>query len=248
MITDKEVLINNIKADITKAFADVEFIDWNHTYLHKPTNTYLPSVSKKYKQFEVPFDSSIARFVAPKMGLTESELLQQWKEKGILSAERGTRIHKFAEDWVNNNALEPSDDAEKGIIQFFKDHPNYVVITQELIMFHKLYMYSGTMDLLLYDTETEDFILADWKTNEDLHKNFKKQKLLEPFTDMLQCPLNLYKIQLSLYDMCLESIEFPIEKRIIIWLEKDGSTDKLYQLFEAEDLKPKLKEYYGNNS
>ena len=139
MINDKEELLNNTKQEIKEAFQDIEFLSWNHTYLHKPSQKYLPSVSKKYKEFEVPFDSSIARFIAPKMGLSEAELLDQWKEKGKLSAERGTRIHKFSEDWYINNSLEPLCDGEKGVIEFFKDHPNYIVIDQELILFNKLY-------------------------------------------------------------------------------------------------------------
>lgn len=247
MIKDKEELLTTIKESIKVAFKDIEFIECNHIYLHKPTNKYLPSVSKKYKQFEIPFDSSIARFIAPKMGLTESELMYQWKEKGRISAERGTRIHKFAENWYLDNTLKPSCEAEEGVIEFFKDHPNYIVISQELIVFHKLYMFAGTMDLLLFDIDTEEFIIADWKSNEDLHKNYKKKTLLTPFDDYLDTPLNKYKIQLNLYDMCLKD-EFPIDKRIIIWLEKDILSNKKYQLFEVEDLKSKLKEYYDTNS
>jgi hypothetical protein len=165
MINDKEELLNNTKQEIKKAFQDIEFLSWNHTYLHKPTQKYLPSVSKKYKEFEVPFDPSIARFIAPKMGLSEGELLDQWKEKGKLSAERGTRIHKFSEDWYINNSLEPSCDGEKGVIEFFKDHPNYIVIDQEIILFNKLYNYAGTMDLLIYDLDTEKVIQKETDSN-----------------------------------------------------------------------------------
>lgn len=248
MIKDKEELLNNTKQEIKEAFQDIEFIDWNHTYLHKPTQKYLPSVSKKYKQFETPFDPSIARFIAPKMGLTEAELLDQWKEKGKLSAERGTRIHKFAEDYYINNSLQPNCKAEEGVIEFFKDHPNYIIIDQEVILFNNFYNYAGTMDLLIYDIDTEGFLILDWKSNDDLFKNYKKKTLLEPFTDYLQNPLNLYKIQLNLYDMCLEEKGFDIDKRIIIWLKECEITNKKYQLFEVEDLKPRLKEYYGSNS
>ena len=101
---------------------------------------------------------------------------------------------------------------------------------------------------ILYDIENNKFIIVDWKTNNDIYKNHKKQKLLEPFTDMLQCPANLYKIQLNLYDMCFEDVEFPIEGRLIVWLKKNEETEKYYQIIEAEDLKPKLKEYYVSNS
>ena len=216
MINDKEELLNSTKQEIKEAFQDIEFLSWNHTYLHKPSQKYLPSVSKKYKEFEIPFDPSIARFIAPKTGLTEAELLDQWKEKGKLSAERGTRIHKFAEDYYINNSLQPNCKAEEGVVEFFKDHPNYVIIDQEVILFNNFYNYAGTMDLLIYDIDTEGFLILDWKSNDDLFKNYKKKMLLEPFTDYLQNPLNLYKIQLNLYDMCLEEKGFDIDKRIIM--------------------------------
>ena len=48
--------------------------------------------------------------------------------------------------------------------------------------------------------------------------------------------------------MCLEEKGFTIDRRIIIWLKECGVTNKKYQLFEVEDLKPRLKEYYGSNS
>ena len=230
MINDKEELLNNTKQEIKEAFQDIEFLSWNHTYLHKPSQKYLPSVSKKYKQFEVPFDPSIARFIAPKMGLSEGELLDQWKEKGRLSAERGTRIHKFAEDYYINNSLQPNCKAEEGVVEFFKDHPNYIVIDQEVILFNEQYNFAGTMDLLVYDIDTENFIVLDYKSNDDLFKNYKKKTLLAPFTDYLQNPLNLYKIQLNLYDMCLEEKGFDIDKRIIIWLKECEITNKKYQL------------------
>lgn len=245
MIENKKELL---KQEIKNAFQDIEFIDWNHTYLYKPTQKFLISVSKKYKAFEVPFDPSIAKWSARAKGITEEEMLFEWKEKGRISAERGTRIHKFAENWYINNSLEPSDDAEKGVIEFFQDHPNYIIIDQEVILFNKEYSYAGTMDLLIYDVDNDEFIILDWKTNSDIHKNYKKKTLLKPFETYLQTPLNLYKIQLNLYDMCMEEKGFDISKRIIIWLEKDNTTNKNYQLFEVEDLKPILKKHYANNS
>lgn len=245
---ERKILLKIIGENLNNVFNDIKFIEDNHTYLYKPKNILFPSVSSKYKKFEIPFDESIAKFVAKSRGITEQEVLKEWKDNGNKSAIFGTETHKFAEYYGNGKKIEPINDSELGVIEFFNDHPNYIVIAQELVVFNKYYKYAGTIDLILYDIERNIFILADWKTNKDLHKNYKNKLLLEPFQNILDTPLNKYKIQLNLYDMCLEEKGFPISERLIIWLNKDEENNKKYRLYIAEDLKPQLKEYYGNNS
>lgn len=245
---ERLILLETIKESLEILFKDIQFIEYNHTYLYKPEDVLFPSVSSRYKRFEVPFDPSIARFVAKSRGITEQEVLKEWKDKGDQAAKFGTETHKFAEYYGNGKKIEPINDSEIGVIEFFNDHPDYIVVAQELVIFNKKLRYAGTMDLLLYDRKRKIFILADWKTNEDLHKNHKGKVLLYPFENILDTPLNKYKIQLNLYDMCLEEKDFIIEERLIIWLTKDKENNKNYKLYTAEDLKPQLKEYYGNNS
>ena len=67
----------------------------------------------------------------------------------------------------------------------------------------------------------------DWKTNEDLYKNFKEQKLLTPFDELPDMPLSLYKLQLSLYQICLENIGFLVKDRRVLWLKPEGIYDKI---------------------
>ena len=65
------------------------------------------------------------------------------------------------------------------------------------------------------------------KTNKDLYKNFKQEKLLPPFDELLDMPLNIYKLQLSLYQMALEHIGMKAVARRIMWLLPDGSYNKI---------------------
>ena len=163
MNTEEKILLDYLKKDLIKAFNNIEFIENNHTYLYKPEKIFLPSVSSKYKKFEIPFDSSIAKFVAKSKKITEQEVLKEWKEKANNSAKFGTETHKFAEYYGNGKKIEPINDSELGVVEFFNDHPNYIVVAQELVVYHKYYRYAGTMDLILYDKEKKIFILADWK-------------------------------------------------------------------------------------
>ena len=71
-------------------------------------------------------------------------------------------------------------------------------------MFHKTKLYAGTPDCILMNLETNNLILIDYKTNEDLFKNFKGQKLVERFSSYLDTPFNKYQIQLSYYKILLD--------------------------------------------
>ena len=74
------------------------------------------------------------------------------------------------------------------------------------------------------------------KTNKDLYKNFKEQKLLHPFEELLDMPLSIYKLQLAAYQLCLEKINIPIIMRCLIWLRPNGEYEKI----RLEDLSKRL--------
>ena len=101
------------------------------------------------------------------------------------------------------------------------------------MMYHKKYLFPGTMDILLYNLITGEYIIADYKTNKDLFKNYNNQKMLGVFSNMLETPFSKYVIQLSLYQILLQQISgIKISSRKIIWLKDDGD----YVLYDAEDL------------
>ena len=73
-------------------------------------------------------------------------------------------------------------------------------------MYHKEYLFGGTLDLLLYDTIQEGYIIGDYKTNKDLFKNYRGQTLKDEFSFLLQNSFNIYQLQLSLYQILLEQL------------------------------------------
>ena len=102
----------------------------------------------------------------------------------------------------------------------------------ELRMYHKVFKFSGTADILLYDTINKCFIIADYKTNKDLFKNFAGQKMTKIFSHFLDTPFNHYQLQLSYYQILFEQIGYKVSRRIIIWLKEDGT----YEMYDTEDL------------
>ena len=222
--------LEEIKNKVYDYFSNIEFAEEQHEYNYKSRK--LDSVSNIVKNFYVPFNGSlIAGFVAKSRGLDREEVLLEWKLKGDSSALLGTKTHKFGE--IIDINKEPNTAQEYAMIQFWKSIPEHIIPTfLELKMFHDGYGIAGTTDIILYNTQTNKFIVGDYKTNENLHKNYKGQKMLTPFDSYLDTPLNRYKVQLSLYELLFRQVGFEVESRKIIWLKQDGT----FELFEVESL------------
>lgn len=142
------------------------------------------------------------------------------------------------EDGVGEYGFRADFPKEMAIIKFWDDIPGCVVpILAETKVYDEELGYSGTFDILFYYDNDLDarkvrrpsgLWIYDYKSNRDLYKNFAGKRLLEPFADLLDMPLSLYKLQLSLYQNCLEKIGFGIVNRTIIWMKPTGEYDKLH--------------------
>lgn len=127
---------------------------------------------------------------------------------------------------------------EEAAVRYFEDLPEcYIPIMPETQIFviNDKYSYSGTFDLLVYYDATilglpeskSGLVVMDWKTNKDLYKNFKDKRLLEPFSELPDMPLNLYKLQLSLYELALIKIGLKVVGRRLMWLLPSGNYEKV---------------------
>jgi ATP-dependent exoDNAse (exonuclease V) beta subunit len=104
-------------------------------------------------------------------------------------------------------------------------------------MYSEKYNYAGTCDLLMWDNLKDHAIIMDYKTNEELDKQFGF--LLEPFSYSANTAFNKYQIQLSYYQLILEEINIKVEERFIIWLKHDGT----YEVRQCFDFTNVLKDY-----
>lgn len=187
--------------------------------------------------------------------MTPEAILESWKKISDEACEHGTFTHECGESLFyymtgQNDKILPgfkdrlTEDGgfmllypkEEAAGKFYEDIPECIVpILAETKVYDEELGYSGTFDILFYydatlegkKPEKSGLIVMDWKTNKDLYKNFREQKLLHPFNELLDMPLNLYKLQLSLYQSCLEKRGFKVIARRILWLKPDGSYDKI---------------------
>lgn len=233
--------MQDVRNKLKDFFKDLKFSEEEHKYTVNGEVIKL-SVSSKIKEFYTPFDTEkISAKVAEKTGENQQDIKNKWKQISKEACEHGTEVHLFGELYPFDRTLIPNNPKEEAIKKFWDELPKYIIpVYVELRMYHKIKMYAGTADIILYNTLTGKYIIADYKTNKDLFKNYKEQKLLYPFQDYLETPLNKYQIQLNFYQILLEQVEgIEVSHRRVIWLLPDGN----YKLYDCEDLRDKLEFY-----
>lgn len=189
-------------------------------------------------------------------GMSKEEILAEWKIKSSHACEFGTEVHAFGESMFYfmvgeyENILpecknkfvdgkpKPSNKFEEAVVQFWNDLPeNFVPVMAEAKVFNKPVdgqgqAYAGTFDILFYYVDDNNpsnsgLVIFDYKTNEDLFKNFKGQTLLYPFNDMLDQNSSYYTLQLNCYQIPLENIGYKVVGRRLIWVKPDGTYEKV---------------------
>ena len=145
------------------------------------------------------------------------------------------RLHKDENGDYYMESIYPKEDA---VVRFWNDIPKSIVpilAENKVYVINDEYAYSGTFDILFYydaeidgkDRNKSGLLIFDYKTNVDLYKNYNSKKLLYPFNELLDMPLNIYKLQLSLYQLALEKIDLKVIGRRLIWLKPNGTYDKI---------------------
>lgn len=231
--------LNDVQSKIQDAFLDLEFEEGRHLY--KVKNKLLTSTTAMIKQHTPEFnEKEVAGNVARKLQVKTNEVLLEWKNKREKAAYQGTKVHLFAENYIVDNELVPTCRQEEAVKKFIHENilsGKYTVLITELKMYSEKYGYAGTSDLLLWDNELEEIVIADYKTNYDLDKQYGY--LLEPFSYTPNTPYCKYQIQLSYYQILLEEIQLYAKQRVIIWLKTDGT----YELRNCNDFTTILKDY-----
>lgn len=148
--------------------------------------------------------------------------LEMWRAKRDLACSRGTMIHLYAESYPYFD--EPKLKEHEYIHNFFNDlDEKYIFINSEIRIYSTSLKLAGTLDLLLYNTETKKYIICDYKSNEDIYKK-ENGYFNEPFADLKNTKLNSYLLQLNFYKYCFEEMFNAnlIEDLWIIWLHHDN--------------------------
>jgi hypothetical protein len=223
---------------IKQPFSTLSFEEKEHKYFveEEPIKISVSGlISNYYEKFNA---HEVSARVSQRTGVPQTMILQDWVDINREAIERGHRVHSFGELYQFDRTLTPSCPQEEAIVKFWKELPEHIIpVAAELRMYHFKHLFAGTADIILFDTKTQTYIIADYKTNKDLFKNYQGKTMIGPFSHLLDNPLNHYVIQLSYYQLLLEQVGVKVSRRVIIWLGLDGN----YQLFDTEDVTDILK-------
>lgn len=243
--------------DLLNYFKDpnFRFDPESHTYTYfendEPVQIF-ESVSGFISQFKKPFDSQrISKYVARSRGVTQAEILAEWKEKGDIGKRVGTITH----DWIENfykgqDPLPPVDESALIRINEFKklyEKRLYKLnpVEFELRIFSRKWGIAGTLDSLFEIDQR--YYVGDWKSNKDFtdndHPKGTRQKLLYPFEDLWDNNLNGYSIQVSTYRLILEEHGFNTDGAFLAWIGPNNS-----KIYRALDLRDRLRSFLDRHS
>ena len=240
-----------------KVFDKYKFFENGHYYTYKDKQVGV-SVTKYISQFENEFDSdTLSQKVADKNGISQFEVLNEWKRKGEYSCLKGTAIHEWLQDnyadreykfdlsqleeYPEYYKIEDIEHLKQMAIDFINDYKNrYILIGDEILCGIPDFDIASAIDLLFYDTVNNEVVLADIKTNTDL-KGWKNtpsyvKKMLQPLEDIKDITFEHYKIQLSIYRYFLEEYaHIPIsDNMFIVYLSEK---EKSYNIIQIPYLK-----------
>ena len=240
-----------------KVFDKYKFFENGHYYTYKDKQVGV-SVTKYISKFENEFDSdTLSQKVADKNGISQFEVLNEWKRKGEYSCLKGTAIHEWLQDNYANREykfdlsqleeypeyykIEDIEHLKQMAIDFINDYKNrYILIGDEILCGIPDFDIASAIDLLFYDTINNEVVLADIKTNTDL-KGWKStpsyvKKMLQPLENIKDITFEHYKIQLSIYRYFLEEYaHIPIsDNMFIVYLSEK---EKNYNIIQIPYLK-----------
>ncbi|MGL6120768.1 MAG: hypothetical protein ACRC0V_09710 [Fusobacteriaceae bacterium] len=234
-----------MKTEILKIkdyFKELTFEEKEHRYFvdFKPIKISVSGIIHNYVE---PFNSrDISAAIAKRDNVSQESVLADWKKTADDACKLGTDVHLFGENYTFDRTLKPKNLFEESIVNLWKSVPSIIMpVLSELKMYHKQYMFAGTMDLLLYNIATDSYIIGDFKTNKDLYKNYKEKKMLGAFSDLLDCPFNHYQIQLSFYQILFEQMGLKVSSRKIFWLKPDSTFEVINTTDYTSILKEELK-------
>lgn len=145
-------------------------------------------------------------------GQSQKEILEKWND----IAKEGTKTHFEIETWIRARAINKHDELDiskftakaKYGIAWLKENiePHWILYPEVRIFSIKLQL-AGTIDLLVYNPDLDQYLIMDWKTNSQIAQiAYKGKKGIHDATKFLDdCNFSHYSLQMSLYRNLLES-------------------------------------------
>lgn len=244
-------------------FKGIEFHEKQHFYT---LNNYKFGISATslIETYGQEFDSdSVSQMVANKRGISQQEVLNEWKKENEFSCIKGSCIHLKAQSlWMGNNyeidyntinnnidknrLKKEYDIMSKQAINFYNDYKDmYDMIQDEFIVWSKEFDIAGSIDGIMYNKYTQQCCILDFKSNKDLQfesKYHKKMKI--PLHKLDNVNGQHYYLQLSIYKYLIEKYtNIKIDETFIVYFNINADN---YELIETPYLEKEVEEILEN--
>lgn len=240
----------NVPLELYEAFNDVKFYDEPHKYFINDTE--LVSVTTLIHKYQNDFDVDYwSEYKASQFNVTQDEIKRAWRfinKKGTL---KGSLIHSYAENLFQNKIFEYPQDliyntfgfdpikteydiTKKYVDNFYKDTFNKLIpIKTEIVLCDKEFNIGGMIDILFYNRKMNEFQIWDYKTNKDFKYENKKNNLLFDLSDLEDCDLEIYSLQLSLYKYIIEkNTSIKLGDSYLVWMSHNNDNYKIIKTID----------------
>lgn len=255
--------ISNIKNKIKEVFGKYTFIEDGHYYLCDGKRVGI-STTGLISQYENHFDSeTISQQVANKRGISQQEVLEEWRIENLHSTIKGSFIHEFAQslwegkEYVFDYSKVPKEididrlksDIHKLIpqaINFYNDYKDmYELIGCEIYLGDEDFDECGATDQILYNKYNGGIAIIDYKTNKEIKKeSYKHKKMLIPLHKFDDCNYVHYSIQLSGYKFKFEkNTKLKVDETFIVYFNINADN---YEIIEPLNMEKEVKTILEN--
>jgi hypothetical protein len=236
------------------SFRNIIYYDQPHKYYVGDRN--LISCTTFLGLFKPKFETEvIAEKYAKSRGLDKDDVIDEWDFKRDFSCLKGTLIHKYAEDYVNNkifpydgapfvklfglDIMKSKFDRLKILYEkFYNDsQKNLIPIKSEMIVGDEELGIAGCVDQIYYNKKAGEFQIYDYKSNKKIGtKSDYNQRFKHPVSHLEMCELNSYSLQLEMYKYILErNTGIKIGSCYLVWLFEENDSYKIYKTYDMRE-------------
>lgn len=249
--------IEDIKNKIQQAFGKYTFIEDGHYYLCNGKRVEI-STTGLIGQYEQKFDSdTISQMVANKRGVSQQEVLEEWRIENLHSTIKGSFIHEFVQSlWekkeykfdysnvpkeIDLNRLK--SDIEKLIpqaINFYNDYKDiYELIGCEIYLGDEDFDECGATDQMMLNKYTSGITIIDYKTNKKIeYESYKHKKMLVPLHKFDDCNYIHYSFQLGNYKFKFEkNTKLKVDETFIVYFNVNADN---YEIIEPLNMQEEV--------
>jgi ATP-dependent exoDNAse (exonuclease V) beta subunit len=233
--------------NIFSAFNHIKYYDDKHKYFIG--NKELISTTTFIGKFKKPFNKDFwATKKAIEKGVSKQEILREWDDIKDTACARGSDLHSYSDNFMHNRVF-PTDVSDALIAQFKKFYSkfiqNNIVIRTEFVLGDEELGIAGMIDLFCYNTKTNKFYIADYKTNKKFDFDSKYNNYyLDPISHIEECEFNTYSLQTSIYRYIIEkNLGIELGDSVVVWFNEKNSE---YEAIKCEYMKKEVEKMFKN--